>query len=161
MDRFTRAMVGFAAREDFTPVLDGFDWTTVSTVVDVGGALGPCSIALAKAFPNLQCTVQDFEDVVAEGLSQLPAELKGRVLFDAHDMLLPQKYVGADVYVFRAIFHNWSDIRCVEILRQHIPALRPGAHIIIVDNIQDDLGSKPPWEEKSIRYVRLIYVERE
>jgi hypothetical protein len=151
MERFAKAMIGFAAREDFDQVIKAFDWSKVATVVDVGGAMGPCSIELAKAFPALRCTVQDFPDVVAEGPSRVPAELKDRVLFEAHDMFEPQKIIGADVYFFRAIFHNWPDVKCVEILKAHIPALKAGSHIIINDKVTNTPAVLPPWAEKRSR----------
>jgi precorrin-6B methylase 2 len=148
-------MSGFATNEDFSLALTGFDWTKVSTVVDVGGAWGPCSIELARAFPDLKCIVQDFEDVVAQGPSKVPAELRSRISFQAHNMFDPQTVVGADVYLFRAIFHNWSDVRCIEILRSHISALKPGAHIVINDKVSTTPEVSPPWAEKKSRYVLL------
>jgi hypothetical protein len=154
MELFGRAMSGYAVQHDFVPVIEGFDWKNVSTVVDVGGALGPCSIELAKAFPTVTCTVQDLEAVVAKGSSMVPEALQDQISFEVHDMFQPQKRKGADVYFFRKIFHNWSDVRCVEILRAHIPALKPGAHILIVDRVLGPPGSMPPWIEKTARYVK-------
>ncbi|KAH7123164.1 O-methyltransferase-like protein [Dactylonectria macrodidyma] len=155
MERFARAMGGFAATEDFGLALKGFDWTKVSTVVDVGGAWGPASIELVRAFPHLKCTVQDFEDVITEGPSKVPAEFRERISFEAHDMFNPQKTASADVYFFRAVFHNWSDVRCIEILRAHIGALKPGAHILINDKVSATPDVSPPWAEKNSRTMDL------
>lgn len=152
MERFARAMNGFAATEDFSMAIAAFDWANISTVVDVGGAHGPASIALARAFPDVRCTVQDFEDVVADASTKVPADVRDRISFEAHDMFKPQRTVGADVYFFRAIFHNWSDLRCIEILRAHMGALKPGARIIINDKVSRAPEVQPPWAEKKSRY---------
>lgn len=156
MERFAKAMSGFAANEDFSLLLTGFDWTKVSTVVDVGGGNGPASIELARAFPKLKCVVQDFEDVVAEGRLKVPTDVQDRIIFEAHDMFKTQKATGADVFLFRAIFHNWSDIRCIEILRAHIGALKAGAHILINDVVSLAPEVTPPWADKKTRYVQLL-----
>ncbi|CAG9953467.1 unnamed protein product [Clonostachys rosea f. rosea IK726] len=155
MERFAKAMSGFAANEDFSLLLTGFDWTKVSTVVDVGGAHGPASIELARAFPKLKCVVQDFEDVVAEGRLKVPTDVQDRIIFEAHDMFKTQKATGADVFLFRAIFHNWSDIRCIEILRAHIGALKAGAHLLINDVVSLAPEVTPPWADKKTRTMDL------
>lgn len=156
MGRFARAMGAFAESEDFTIAVSGFDWAKVSTVVDVGGGWGPASIELVKAFPHLKCVVQDFEDVVAEGPSKLPLEVRDRISFQAHDMFQPQQTIGADVYYFRAVFHNWSDSLCIQILQAQIDALKPGSHIIINDKVSPTPSIEPPWAEKASRYVFLV-----
>lgn len=43
--------------------------------------------------------------------------------------------VTADLYYFRTVFHNWADKYCVKILRALIPALRPGARILIHERV--------------------------
>jgi len=63
------------------------------------------SIGLAKC-SDPKFIVQDFADVVAEGPKHVPAEISDRVTFMAYDMMNPQIVQGADVYFFRAIFHN-------------------------------------------------------
>uniref|UniRef100_A0A8H7N200 O-methyltransferase C-terminal domain-containing protein n=2 Tax=Bionectria ochroleuca TaxID=29856 RepID=A0A8H7N200_BIOOC len=129
MERFAKAMSGFAANEDFSLLLTGFDWTKVSTV--------------------------DFEDVVAEGRLKVPTDVQDRIIFEAHDMFKTQKATGADVFLFRAIFHNWSDIRCIEILRAHIGALKAGAHILINDVVSLAPEVTPPWADKKTRTMDL------
>uniref|UniRef100_A0A8H7K3Q2 O-methyltransferase C-terminal domain-containing protein n=1 Tax=Bionectria ochroleuca TaxID=29856 RepID=A0A8H7K3Q2_BIOOC len=129
MERFAKAMSGFAANEDFGLLLTGFDWTKVSTV--------------------------DFEDVVAEGRLKVPTDVQNRIIFETHDMFKTQKATGADVLLLRAIFHNWSDIRCIEILRAYIGALKAGAHILINDVVSLAPEVTPPWADKKTRTMDL------
>ncbi|WQF87911.1 Putative O-methyltransferase domain, S-adenosyl-L-methionine-dependent methyltransferase superfamily [Colletotrichum destructivum] len=57
-----------------------------------------------------------------------------RLSLKPYDMFSgPQPVRNADVYFYRADFHNWSDFKCQEILRNMLPALKPGAHIVICD----------------------------
>lgn len=75
-----------------------------------------------------------------------------------HDFLLEDQPVkGADVYFFRWILHNWSDKYCVKILRGLIPALKPGAKIILNDNVLPQPGVLSRWQENRLRYVFIIF----
>ena len=71
----------------------------------------------------------------------------------AHDFLSEQPIKNADVYLFRWIFHNWSDMYCIRILRNLIPALKGGAIILINDNVLPEPGTLGSWQEERLRYV--------
>lgn len=64
-------------------LLDNYPWISKQTVVDVGGSYGSVAIGIAKRFLNIKCIVQDLPDTVSEGASQLPSELRDRVIFMA------------------------------------------------------------------------------
>lgn len=80
-------------------------------------------------------------------------DLEGRISFMVHDFFTPQPVHGADVYVFRWIFHNWSDKYCVRILRNLVPALKHGAKVVINDVVLPKPGELSNWHESRIRYV--------
>ncbi|KAG9235754.1 O-methyltransferase-domain-containing protein [Amylocarpus encephaloides] len=134
--RFAAAMGGFASRIPIQPLAQKFDWASCTNVVDVGGAQGPVSTALAKLFPNTKFVVQDYAEAVAEGKKKVAGDESAmNVEFMEYNFLTEQTVLGADVYYFRAIFHNWPDESCVEILRNQIPAMKKGAHILIEENL--------------------------
>ncbi|KAI1318231.1 O-methyltransferase-like protein [Xylariaceae sp. FL0255] len=154
--RFAGAMSGFAAAQDLKPLSAGWDWASVDvskgTVVDIGGGWGPVCIGLAKDYPNINFVVQDFEDVVAEGPSHVPSELKERIKFQSYNFLeQPQPVTDATVYYMRAILHNWPDPYCVKILNHVIPSLSKGAHILVQDWVLADPWTLPPYTEKYFR----------
>ena len=100
----------------------------------MGGAHGHVSIGLAKAFRSLEFIVQDLPAMVSEGeklLSQNDPSLSDRVTFMSHDINTRQPVHGADVYLFRSVMHNWPKKNCVEFLKNLIPALKPGARVLI------------------------------
>ena len=86
--------------------------------------------------------------------SLIPEELKSRVELTTHDFFTPQP-VRAEVYFFRWIFHNWSDTYAIKILQALVPAMKPGARVLIADGVLPVPGSVGGMEEKSIRSVSV------
>lgn len=113
-------MEGFAGRTSVETLAQGFDWASVSTVIDVGGGWGAVSIDLAQRFPHLTFIVQDLEHVVAKSPDLEKDGLSQRVKFVKHDFFKTQD-IEADVYYFRYIFHNLPDESCVKLLRAQVP----------------------------------------
>ena len=137
-----------------THVINGFDWNSLcnASVVDIGGSRGHIGIEIARHFPLLHVTVQDLESTVSGAESEVPPEAAGRVHFMAHDFFVEQPVV-ANVYFLRWILHNWSDKYCIKILRSLIPALRPGAQVIVQEICMPEPGTIVNWREKQLRSV--------
>lgn len=126
-----------------------------AVVVDMGGGNGQYSVAVAETHPHLRFVVQDRPGVSAQGRETLPEALRGRVEFADHDMfeLQPRK---ADVYFLRHVFHNWGDAYCVKILKALVPALEPGARVLICDLVVPAKGSAHDVEVTEIRRIDLL-----
>ncbi|KFA56101.1 hypothetical protein S40293_00201 [Stachybotrys chartarum IBT 40293] len=123
-------------------IKDSYDWKAAgeTTVVDLGGSGGHDAFALAKAFPNLDITVQDLPEAGPAFAKNVPEELKSRVRFQAHDFFTPQT-VQADIYMIKLILHDWPDAESVKILRGLIPALRPGSKVLFIDYVGKQINA--------------------
>ena len=122
----------------------------------LGGWLnGFVCVALAKAFPSPTFVVQDLPSVVQDSSIKLRAEVSSRITLMAYDFFTKQPVEGADVYLFRWIFHNWSDKYCLSILRNLIPALKKGAKVLVADNVLPEPEMLPLALEERIRWVTL------
>ncbi|RYO89405.1 hypothetical protein DL766_010432 [Monosporascus sp. MC13-8B] len=146
---------------ELSHIVDNFPWGELGngTVVDVGGSQGFACFAVARNFPSLSFVVQDLEPVVLAAEEQVPADLTNRVKFMTHDFFMEQPVRGADVYFFRWILHNWSDKYCIKILRSLIPALKPGAKIVLNENVLPKPGVMSKWQEDRLRSMDLTMTE--
>ena len=113
------------------------------------------SAFLAQKFPSLRFVVQDLPATTAEigpaTAYMLPGDVKERVTLMEHDFFEPQPVQGADVYMFRFVFHNWSDEYCLKILRALVPAMRPGAKVVVNDHCMPEPGVLGLLRERRIR----------
>jgi hypothetical protein len=62
------------------------------------------------------------------------------VTFQAHDFFAEQPVHGADIYFLKQVLHDWPDRDCERIVRALVPALKPGARIVLCE------GVVPPME---------------
>ena len=110
-------------------------------------------MAIAEKYPLLNFIVQELPSMRPPSVTTtIPPEYESRVSLTTHDFFTPQT-VSAELYLFRWIIHNWSDAYAIKILQSLVPALKPGARILINDGILPAPGTVGQMEEKSIRSV--------
>ncbi|KAI1396518.1 S-adenosyl-L-methionine-dependent methyltransferase [Hypoxylon fuscum] len=111
------------------------------TVVDIAGAGGELAEALLRAYPSVKkVVVLDLPEVVAG--AKAPEDLAGRLEYDCYNFLTEKMTRDADVYVFRHIFHDWSDQYGAKILKNLVPALKRGSKIWISEVVLPSLGDR-------------------
>ncbi|KAI2463102.1 S-adenosyl-L-methionine-dependent methyltransferase [Annulohypoxylon bovei var. microspora] len=154
-ERWARGMEIFSRRPQFNLlyITNNYDWKSLgqAQVIDIGSQ-GQVSMTLAREFSNLELIAQDMGKVVD---AAFPEELRNRVQFITHDLFAQQPYKGADVYSLRWVFHTWSDKYCTQILRALIPALKPGARVIVQETLMPEPGAIATWKEKNMRATDL------
>ena len=157
---FAGAMTWHAMLPGFSAqyLASAFPWGSGGelTVVDVGGGLGHVSRALVEHSPTVKCIVEDSPDVVAQGQESLPAHLRGRISFQAHDFFQEQPVSGADVYLLRLVLHDWSDKYAIMIIRALIPTLKLGAKVVVNDRVIPGRGEAHYLAEREARSVRSV-----
>ena len=146
----------FSSDPGFSPkhLVENYPWASIGkgTVVDVGGSHGAYSIPIAESFP-VTCIIQDRPEVLPHNIDMQTLGLKDRVKFMAHDFFTEQPVKDADVYLFRWIFHDWSDKYSIRILKALIPALKPGARIVVHEYVLPKPGTIPLLQERALRFV--------
>lgn len=80
----------------------------------------------------MRITVQDLEKCAPHFEEAVPDDLRDRVSFQAHSFLDDQPTV-ADFYLLKYILIDWNDVMAEKIIRALIPALRPGAKVLVLE----------------------------
>jgi ubiquinone/menaquinone biosynthesis C-methylase UbiE len=141
-------------------ILTMYPWEKLGegTVVDMGGGNGQVIIPIARAYPSLKFVVQDLTGAFEQGQQTVSEdeELKDRVSFMPHDFRNEQPVKGADAYFICQCIVNWSDKDLVGIFQHLIPALKPGARVLICDRKEQVLGTDSTVEVLEQRRVDMI-----
>ncbi|KAL2142529.1 hypothetical protein VTI28DRAFT_1086 [Corynascus sepedonium] len=166
--RMGRAMASLTGGEGYEPSFfvdvakGGYDLSDIDaaggTFVDVGGSHGFMCVDLANRYRNMKFVVQDLQKTVDSAPKPLSADpqVADRITLLAHDFFTEQPTKGADVYFFRWIIHNYSTPYAVRILRNLVPALKPGARILINDHCLREPGLENPWDERVMRRMDIV-----
>lgn len=99
--------------------------------------------------------VQDLETAISPIKCEPQSTLQNRVHFEIHDMFQTQTRREVDVFYLRHILHDWPDDYAVKILKNLVPALRPGSRIMISDSVIPPPEQLYGLHEKFVRYVIL------
>ena len=109
--------------------------------LQAGGSSGHTSLALCSACPSsTRFIVQDVDPValeqgrVAVQSLEHKSQPADKIDFQLHDLFKPQPE-RAGMYIFRHIFHDWSDEDTVKILKNLVPALNHGARVLVSEGI--------------------------
>ncbi|KAL4915507.1 S-adenosyl-L-methionine-dependent methyltransferase [Aspergillus aurantiobrunneus] len=162
--QFADAMQFFTVRFPETSsasIVQGYAWCELpqgAVVVDIGGNNGHIGRLIAHENQHISVVVQDLP--YAAELFEAAADActcKGgcNVRFDPHDFFTPQTVV-ADVYIFRWVLLNWADEYVVQILRQLVPVMRPGAKVLVNESLCPDSGALPLVTERYIRWLDML-----
>lgn len=102
----------------------------ISTLVDVGGGHGQSLKTIISKYPSIKAINFDLPQVI-EHAPPLPGiEHVGGDMFES----VPQ----GDAIMLKSVCHNWSDEKCIEILRNCYKALPPNGKALIVEIIQPE-----------------------
>jgi hypothetical protein len=106
-------------------------YTFEGLIVDVGGGHGAMLAAILRRFPGTRGVLFDQPHVVTG------ADLAG--VADRCEVVAGNFFAGVpsggDVYVLKAILHDWPDDRAIAILRACRRAMRPGARVVILERV--------------------------
>ncbi|KAJ6143846.1 O-methyltransferase-domain-containing protein, partial [Penicillium samsonianum] len=171
---FGRVMdaVASSPKSDLKHLVSGFDWASLgkAKVVDASSfslihpgyikltdfiGIDRRCVTLAKAFPDLEFIVQDIPHVVEEGIKVVgensEASIADRIKFQEYDFFKKEPVQGAEVYLFRQIFHNWDFENSVKILKNTVKSMSEGSHVVIMDFVIPEPGIVSSVNERVLR----------
>lgn len=116
-------------------VLPAYDWAGIGTLVDVGGGTGQVLAALLGAVPQMRGVLFDLPDVAPASAPVLAAAgVLGRCEIVSGDFFVSVPG-GADAYLLKRVFYDFSDDEAVAILKQVRAAMRPDSRVLTLDGV--------------------------
>jgi hypothetical protein len=110
-----------------------YDFSRVGTVVDVGGSEGQLLVAILERYTHLRGILFDRPAAVSTARALLTsAGVASRCSITTGNFFEAIPPDG-DAYILRHILHDWSDERCLAILRVCRAALAPHARLLIIE----------------------------
>lgn len=132
-------------------ILDSFDFSDYSTVVDVGGGQGALIQSVIRAYPDLKGILFDLPSVIDE--AQIPAELSDRLTCEKGSFL-DTAPGGGDIYILKHIIHDWSDQYCQMILKNIRNQMNSNGRVLILDMmIEDNLAQFTSWLDLNMMII--------
>lgn len=134
---FNYAMSSYSATHTklVLEALKSYDFSSVTTLCDIGGGHGHLICNILHEHPQLQGTVLELESTI-KNKELLWAEKMGmadRCKYLAGDMF--QKVPSADAYIMKMILHDWNDEECIKILSNIQKASPVGGRVFIVEHV--------------------------
>ena len=134
---FNQAMSSYSSIQTawVTDALDGYDFSNVNTVCDVGGGQGHLLCSLLVKYPHIKGTVIELDSVIKNN-DLLWAEkmgVKDRCSYVGGNMF--SKVPAADAYIMKMILHDWSDDECVKILSNIYNAASENGTVLIAEHL--------------------------
>jgi SAM-dependent methyltransferase len=145
-DLFSRAMASGRSYRD-AGVPQAYDFSKVSSIVDVGGGYGSLLLGILREHPQLRGVLFDLPSVAAGAFTQIQsAGLQERCQVVEGDFF-DSVPVGSDVYLLAHIIHDWSDEAAIRILSNCARAITSGGSVLLVENVlpEDNAQGRTRW----------------
>lgn len=137
---FHGGLIGTPRAQSSALVVSSYDFSGIGTLVDVGGGAGDLLAGILKAHPQMRGVLFDLPYSI--GVARRTMELEG--VADRCELIggsffedIPAR---GDVFMLRAVMHNWDDDHCTKILQNVGRATKPGGRLLLVDRVTDAPG---------------------
>ena len=133
-ERFDRAM-STLARKQKEAILSSYDFSTVDTLVDIGGGQGSLLISILKQCPNVKAVLFDQAETIQraqELLAQEHLDQRCQAVAGSFFESLPE---GKDTYILKHVLHNWDDEQALHILQNCRRAMTAGTKLLIIEGV--------------------------
>ncbi len=150
---FSETMVGFHGAEP-AAVAAAYDFSSLDTIVDVGGATGNMLAAILGRHAKPRGVLFDMPHVVGDAPALLGAAgVTDRVSITSGSFFeaIPS---GGDAYVLSHIIHDWSEEQCLTILGNVRKAMKPNGRLLIVEMVLP--AGDVPHPGKMLDMVMLV-----
>ncbi|MWK40599.1 methyltransferase [Actinomadura sp. J1-007] len=136
---FARTM-GSSSGYYLSDILEVHDFSAARLLVDLGAGDGELVAQVLVRNPRLRAIAVDLPAMAVHTRRTLESrgvsdrcEVRAESFFDA----VPP---GADLYVLKAVLHNWDDEQAAAILRNCRAASAPDGRLLVIERVAEDTG---------------------
>jgi hypothetical protein len=131
---FSETMVSFHGAEP-PAVAEAYDFSGMTTIVDVGGATGNLVTAILRRYPGSRGVLYDLPHVVRDAPTLIQARgVADRVTIEAGSFF--DRVPGdGDAYLLSHIIHDWSEDQCLTILGHCRRAMKSASRLLIIEMV--------------------------
>ncbi|XP_017279366.1 acetylserotonin O-methyltransferase [Kryptolebias marmoratus] len=123
-------------------VFTAFDLSPFKDICDIGGCTGALAKLCTSVYPECTVKIFDLPKVVRMSREHFVNETEQRISFIEGDFF-KDSLPPADLYILSRILHDWTDERCIELLRGIYKACKPGGGVLVVEMLLNEEGSGP------------------
>jgi O-methyltransferase domain/Dimerisation domain len=131
---FSETMVSFHGAEP-PAVAEAYDFSRMTTIVDVGGATGNLLTAILARYPGSRGILYDLPHVVRDAPTLIQARgVADRVTIEAGSFFHRVPDDG-DAYLLSHIIHDWSEDQCLTILGHCRRVMKSASRLLIIEMV--------------------------
>lgn len=114
-------------------VIHAYDFSGISTLVDVGGGYGLLLASILQKYPDIKGILYDMPAIVEQAKELVDSYgVADRCVRTGGDFFTSVAASG-DAYIMKHIIHDWNDEQCVTILKNCRTAMTEGGKILVVE----------------------------
>lgn len=125
-------------------VVDAYDFSTVTKLVDVGGGRGLLLTSILEKYPQMKGVIFDSQTVIEGAQAASKAQgMDGRCEAVAGDFFesVPE---GGDAYIMKHIIHDWDDDHALRILQNCQQAMAENGRVLVVEMVIPEGNTSSP-----------------
>jgi hypothetical protein len=116
-------------------VAAAYDFSGLTTIVDVGGATGNLLAAILEKNSGSRGILYDLPHVVRDAPKLLHARGLGDRVTIVSGSFFERVPEGGDAYLFSHIIHDWSEEQCLTILGHCRRVMKPTTRMLIIEMV--------------------------
>lgn len=152
-EAFNAAMT--SSSSDVPTILDAYDFSGLSRIVDIGGGQGALLQGILERHPQASGVLYDLPTVVADSQWISDSTVSSRCEVVGGDMFQSVP-AGGDAYILKRIVHDWSDAEAIQILQNCRQAMNEQGRVLLVERIAQPASQGNPATSSDLMMLVLV-----
>jgi len=131
---FSETMIGVHGAEP-PAVAAAYDFSGLTTIVDVGGATGHLLTTILNHYPGSRGILFDLPHVVRDAPPLIQARGLAECVTIEAGNFFERVPGGGDAYLLSHIIHDWTEEQCLTIFSNCRRAMNPGSRLLIIEMV--------------------------